>query len=91
MRKVTNRIMCLVFVFFFVLILGCQEVPVKRNQEELFSGHARMPAKEDPILGLQSQQARGEQHVLILAVKFPDVVPSFPLERIRRKVAQGLK
>jgi hypothetical protein len=90
MGKMINRLTCSLFVFFFLLILGCQEVQVKRDQEELSSMPGTMPAKEDPVLGLQSQQARGEQHVLILAVKFPDVEPIFSLERIRSKVAQGL-
>jgi hypothetical protein len=88
--KMTNRLTCSLLMFFFVLILGCQKVQAQKNQEELSSNPGTMPAKEDPTLGLQSQQARGEQHVLILAVRFPDVEPSFPLERIRRKVVQGL-
>ena len=90
MGKMINRLTCSLFVFFFILVLGCQEVQAKRNQEGLSSMPGTTPAKEDPILGLQSQQARGEQHVLVLAVKFPDVEPSFPLKRIRRKVVQGL-
>lgn len=90
MGKMINRLTCFLFVFFFILILGCQEVQVKRNQEGPSSVHGTMSAKEDPILGLQSQQARGEQRVLILAVRFPDVEPIFPLERIRRKVVQDL-
>ena len=90
MGKMINRLTCSLFVFFFLLILGCQEVQAKRNQEELSSIPGTMPAKEDSMLGLQSQQARGEQRVLILAVRFLDVEPSFPLNRIRRKAVQGL-
>ena len=90
MGKMISRLTCSLFVFFFILMLGCQEVHAKRDQEGLSSIPGTMPAKEDPILWLQSQQARGEQQVLILAVKFPDVEPSFPLKRIRRKGAQGL-
>ena len=77
--KMTNRLTCSLLVFFLVLILGCQKMQAKKNQEELSLNRGTMPAKEDPTLGLQSQQARGEQHVLILAVRFPDVEPSFPL------------
>jgi hypothetical protein len=90
MGKVINRLTCSFFVFFFILIVGFQEVQANRDQGEFSSLPGTMPAKEDPILGLQSQQARGEQHVLILAVKFPDVEPSFPLKRIRRKAVRGL-
>jgi len=59
MGKLINRLTCSLFVFFFILILGCQEVQAKRDQGELSSMPGTMPAKEDPILGLQSQQARG--------------------------------
>jgi hypothetical protein len=46
--------------------------------------------KKDNRLGPQSNQATGEQHVLVLAVRFPDVEPRFPLKRIRKKVVRGL-
>lgn len=85
-----NRLTCSLLVFFFILISGCQEVQTKRGQEKFSSIPGKIPAKEDPFLGLQSQRARGEQQVLVLAVRFPDVVPSFPLKRIQRKVVQGL-
>ena len=88
--KMANRIACFFLVFLFVLTLGCQEVQAKNNQEGLYSIPETMQSKEDPALGLQSDQAIGEQRVLILAVRFPGVEPSFPLERIRRKVVQGL-
>jgi len=90
MGKMINRLTCSLFVFFFIFIWGCQEAQVKKNQEGLTSVTGTMPAKEDPFLGLQSQQARGEQHVLILAVRFPDVVPRFPIKRLRKKVVRGL-
>jgi len=90
MGKPINRLTRSLFVFFVIFMLGCQQVQTKGNQENLFSIPGTMPAKEDPFLGLQSEQARGEQHVLILAVRFPGAEPSFPLQRIRRKVVQGL-
>ncbi len=90
MGKMNNRLMLYLFVFFSLLMMGCQEVQTKRNQEELSLIPGTMAAIEEPFLGFQSQQARGEQHVLILAVKFPEVEPSFPLKHIRGKVIQGL-
>jgi len=90
MGKMINRLTCSLFVFFFIPILACQEVQTKRNQQGLSSVPETMPAKEDPFLGLQSQLARGEQHVLILAVRFPDEEPSFPLNAIRTKAARDL-
>jgi len=44
----------------------------------------------DNILGPQSKQALGEQRVLVLAVRFPDVEPRFPIKRLRKKVVRGL-
>ncbi len=85
-----KRLTCSLLVFFFILLLGCQGAQSKGDQEELSSRPGTTPAKEDPVLGLQSQQARGEQHVLVLAVKFPDVEPSFSLKRIRKKVVGDL-
>jgi M6 family metalloprotease-like protein len=70
--------------------LGCQGGQTTGNQDEIFLNPGTMPAREDPFLGLQSQQAIGEQRVLVLAVRFPDVEPSFSLEKIRGKVVQGL-
>jgi hypothetical protein len=49
-----------------------------------------MGARIDPILGPQSEQARGEQHVLMVAVRFPDVSPTSSLEQIQRRAVQGL-
>ena len=90
MGKMTNRLTCFLLVFLFVLVIGCQKVQAKKDQEGFSSIPGTMLAKEDPTLGPQSQQARGEQNVLVLAVRFPDVEPSFPIERIRRKVVKGL-
>jgi hypothetical protein len=47
-------------------------------------------SQEENILGPQSKHARGEQHVLILAVRFSDVEPRFPIKRIRKKVVRVL-
>jgi hypothetical protein len=60
-----------------VLLFGCQGVQVKGQDQ-------------DPILGPQSTLAKGEQRVLMVAVKFPDVDPSFPLERIRKRAVGEL-
>ena len=47
-------------------------------------------SQEENILGPQSKHAIGEQHVLVLAVRFPDVEPRFAIKRIRKKVVRGL-
>lgn len=90
MGKMTHRFTCCLFVFFLILLLGCREAQTQRDRRGFSSVPGAVPAEEDPILGLQSQQARGEQHVLVLAVRFPDAEPSFPLKRIQNKIVQGL-
>ena len=79
MKKVffLERFVLLCVLMALVLLLGCQGVQVRGPEES-------------PILGPQSNLATGEQHVLMVAVKFPDVEPSFSLERIRRKTVMEL-
>ena len=67
----------LVVAIFFLLISVWLPEPAKGSQEET-------------ILGPQSKNAIGEQQVLVLAVRFPDVEPRFPLKRVRKKVVKGL-
>ena len=56
----------------------------------LFRGGAAAFAGED-FLGPQSQRAAGEQRLLIVAVRFPDVKPNIQLQDIRKKAITGLK
>lgn len=90
MRKMLYRFTSSLFVFFLISMLGHPGAQGKGFKRALSPIPGTMPAREDPALGLQSRQARGEQRVLVLAVRFPDVEPSFPLERIRKKVVRGL-
>ncbi len=46
--------------------------------------------RTDNFLGPQSKQAKGEQRVLMVAVRFPDVEPKFSLDNIRQKVVVDL-
>jgi M6 family metalloprotease-like protein len=66
-----------VFLLFLFLLSACEGVQVKGPEESR-------------TLGPQSKLARGEQRVLMVAVKFPDVEPSFTLERIRKKTVVDL-
>ncbi len=47
-------------------------------------------ADEPGALGPQSTISRGEQHVLMVAVRFPDVQPSLTLEQIKKRAVSGL-
>lgn len=70
--SMSRNVLSLGFFLLLALLFGCQGAPVKGQEE-------------DPILGPQSKSAKGEQRVLMAAVRFPDVEPSFPLERIRKR------
>jgi M6 family metalloprotease-like protein len=78
MRKPEFKsILWCIFPFLLLPLLACAGVQHKSREEDL-------------LLGPQSKLARGEQRVLMAAVRFPDVEPSFPLERIRKKVVGDL-
>jgi hypothetical protein len=90
MGIIVNRLIYKLVFIFFILILGCHDVPVKGIQEEPNLKPPTRPAKEDPILGPQSQQSLGEQRVLVVAVRFPDVQPRLSPQQIRRRAVEAL-
>lgn len=64
---------------------GCETAQVGGLQEE------QSPVPAEPAdLGPQSQRARGEMRVLMLAVKFPDVTPNFSLDNIKARAVVQL-
>ncbi len=73
MRKSIMLLQDATFFIFLLLLFGCQEVQLR-------------PVEEDNFLGPQSDQAKGEQYVLMVAVQFPDVQPTISLEQLRKKV-----
>jgi len=77
MKKGTPRVEGFLMALLFIAAWGCQGIQV------------RAPEEEGP-LGPQSKMGRGEQHVLIVPVRFPDVQPTFPLERIRKRAVEDL-
>jgi hypothetical protein len=48
------------------------------------------PEEKEGVLGPQSSLAKGEQHVLMPVVRFPDSEPSLPLENIKQRAVYGL-
>ncbi|HPC02676.1 MAG TPA: hypothetical protein PKY58_11245 [Syntrophales bacterium] len=81
---------------FLCLVWACQgPQPAGAPGKDVFQGESIYKQKtETPppadFLGPQSTRATGEQHVLVVAVRFPDVAPRVPLERIRRRVTAEL-
>ena len=80
MRKCNPRVrnfLWFVSLLMLFLLITCGGMQVKGPEESL-------------NLGPQSKVAAGEQRVLMVAVKFPDVEPSFTLERIRKRAVVEL-
>lgn len=87
---ILKRFVNIFVLFLIIFLLGCHELPDKSFQEEPILKSPTKPAKVNPILGPQSQQALGEQRVLVVAVRFPDVQPRFSLQRTRRRAVDDL-
>jgi hypothetical protein len=64
---------------------GCETAQVGGLQEEQSQVNA-----EPADLGPQSQRAKGEQRVLMLAVKFTNVAPNFSLDEIKARALDRL-
>ena len=77
LRATLVRMRCPLFAVFLSLIVGCQGPGIESTREQSF-------------LGPQSDGARGEQRVLVVAVRFPDVEPAVSLDQIKRKAVAGL-
>jgi len=78
MKKMITQLMYFILLVFFLGFMGCYGARFEKSLEE------------KNLLGPQSNQAKGEQHVLMVAVRFPDVGPTFSLERNQKKVVEDL-
>jgi hypothetical protein len=65
-------------LILFLCFIGCYGARVEKGTHEVDS------------LGPQSNKAAGEQRVLMIAVRFPDVKPTFSLERTKKTVVEDL-
>lgn len=90
MGIIVKRLIYQLFSILIILILVCHQAPAKGIQEKSVLKSPTRQAKVDPILGPQSQQSLGEQRVLVVAVRFPDVNPRLSLQQIRRRAVDDL-
>ena len=56
----------------------------------ILAGTCAHGSQGNDVLGPHAEKAIGEQRLLIVAVRFPDVEPKFPLERTRKRATAGL-
>lgn len=74
-----------VALFFLTLAAGCRGAPVTGP-----SAGSPPATVEGAELGPQSSSAKGEQRVLMLAVRFKDVAPEFNLDQIEERAITRL-
>jgi len=55
----------------------------------IYSGVLAKKATGEDSLGPQSMQAIGEKHVLMVVVRFPDALPTTPIEILKKRVVSG--
>ncbi len=78
-------------ILLFFAAFGCQSPQVVTGpQQEDFFGAPPAPVLQQVLIGPQSTRAQGEQRVLMVAVRFPDVEPRFSLDRLRDKAVTDL-
>jgi hypothetical protein len=90
MGKIMPRFVSPLSLLFLIAILACQGPQVKSAGKEDFSSPQDKGYRENSFLGPQSLNAKGEQNVLMVAVKFPDVKPKLSLEQIKKRAVRGL-
>jgi hypothetical protein len=70
----------LVLLVILIFVVGLQITPEKGQ-----AGRPGQLSGEKADLGPQSTSAKGELRILMLAVRFPDVQPRFPLDHIKKR------
>ena len=99
MRKNINQPACLFMALLLLAVWGCQGQQVRgvssvssvatgRAEEDFFG--PMTTAQPDGFLGPQSTRAKGEQRVLVAAVRFSDVKPRFSLSKIKQRAVSDL-
>jgi hypothetical protein len=91
MRKDMLGLQKMFLAVLFLAAFGCQtpQVVTGPQQKDFFGPPKGLPLQQG-FLGPQSTRAQGEQRVLMVAVRFPDIEPRFSLDRLRDKVVADL-
>ena len=90
MKEIVLRLKHSLWAALFVVTLACQGSYAHGPQ---VSKITQPPVEKEPqqsFLGPQSKQAKGEQRVIMVAVQFPDVTPSFSLDHIKQRAVTRL-
>ncbi|MFH1241363.1 MAG: hypothetical protein V1689_03280 [Pseudomonadota bacterium] len=91
MRKDTLGLQKTFLVVLFLAAFGCQTPQVVTGpQQKDFFGPPKGTPLQQGFLGPQSTRAQGEQRVLMVAVRFPDIEPRFSLDKLRDRAVTDL-
>ena len=90
MREIVLRLRPSLWAVLFLVTLACQGTQVKVPQDQRVSQPPIEKEQQENFLGPQSKQAKGEQRVLMVAVRFPDVKPRFSLDHIKKRAVVRL-
>lgn len=79
------------YLFVLLLLPACLEPQVEQPRQPVTRHFQQEPADRGVgVLGPQSLHAKGEQRVLMVAVRFPDVTPKFSLADIKERAVKRL-
>lgn len=90
MREIVLRLRHSLCAALFLVTLACQGSQVQGPQDQRVSQPPIEKKQQENFLGPQSKQAKGEQRVLMVAVRFPDVKPRFSLDHIKKRAVTRL-
>jgi len=90
MRKDIFQYGCPFLLIFLLVILECQGAQARGSHDKYFTEPQINQAGGEAFLGPQAKNSKGEQRVLMVAVRFPDVKPKLSLDHIKRRAVTGL-
>jgi len=85
MLRLTRCSGAFIFLIFLLLFAGCQGTQVKSPRSQ-----AAVTPEQRADLGPQSTHAKGEQRILMVAMRFPDVKPKLSLDHIKKRAVTRL-
>lgn len=90
MKEIVLRSRRSLWTGLMVVTLVCQGSHVQGSQESKIAQRSVEQEQQENFLGPQSKQAKGEQRVIMVAVRFPDVKPRFSMDHIKQRAVTRL-
>jgi hypothetical protein len=90
MKEIVLQLKHSFWASLFLVAFACQASHVNGPQDQKIFQPPIKREQQENFLGPQSKQAKGEHRVILLAVRFPDVKPSFSLDHIKKRAVTRL-